>query len=162
MSEELKRRAALEEVGGAAALASLVEEAATAAHLLSYGAIVREKALLRDLIRIATEIIGQSYEARDDVDKLLDDAERLIFQISERRMQGTAIPVRSILKGTFEQIEKLRPQRHIRARHRLDDLDRILGIQPSASPHRGRPSWARPPRADSPILRGSRHKRVLG
>ena len=96
MSEELKRRATLEEVGGAAALASLVEEAATAAHLLSYGAIVREKALLRDLIRIATEIIGQSYEARDDVDKLLDDAERLIFQISERRMQGSAFPVRAI------------------------------------------------------------------
>jgi len=111
VSEELKRRATLEEVGGAAALASLVEEAATAAHLLSYGAIVREKALLRDLIRIATGIIGQSYEARDDVDKLLDDAERLIFQISERRMQGTAIPVRSILKGTFEQIEKLYDQK---------------------------------------------------
>ena len=94
VSEELKRRAELEEIGGPAALASLVEEAATAAHLLSYGAIVREKALLRDLIRIATEIIGQSYEARDDVDKLLDDAERLIFQVSERRMQGSAFPVR--------------------------------------------------------------------
>jgi replicative DNA helicase len=107
VSEELKRRATLEEVGGAAALASLVEEAATAAHLLSYGAIVREKALLRDLIRIATEIIGQSYEARDDVDKLLDDAERLIFQISERRMQGSAFPVRAILKDTFEHIERL-------------------------------------------------------
>jgi len=59
VSEELKRRATLEEVGGAAALASLVEEAATAAHLLSYGAIVREKALLRDLIRIATEISAE-------------------------------------------------------------------------------------------------------
>ena len=107
VSEELKRRAELEEIGGAAALASLVEEATTAAHLLSYGAIVREKALLRDLIRIATDIIGQSYEARDDVDKLLDEAERLIFQVSERRMQGSAFPVRAILKDTFEHIEKL-------------------------------------------------------
>ncbi|HEV8437385.1 MAG TPA: replicative DNA helicase [Methylomirabilota bacterium] len=107
VSEELRRRSELEEVGGSAALAGLVEEAATAAHLLSYGGIVREKALLRDLIRIATDIIGQSYEAREEVDKLLDDAERLIFQISERRMQGSAIPVRSILKDTFEHIERL-------------------------------------------------------
>ncbi|HET8578384.1 MAG TPA: replicative DNA helicase [Methylomirabilota bacterium] len=107
VSEELKRRAELEEVGGPAALAALVDEAATAAHLLTYGALVREKALLRDLIRVATEIIGQSYEAREDVDKLLDDAERVIFQISERRMQGSAIPVRSILKDTFEHIERL-------------------------------------------------------
>jgi len=111
VSEEMRRRSELDEVGGPATLGALVEEAATAAHLLSYGGIVREKAVLRDLIRIATEIIGKSYEGRDDVEKVLDDAERLIFQISERRMQGTAIPVKSILKGTFEQIEKLYDQK---------------------------------------------------
>ena len=83
ISEELRRRSELDEVGGPATLGALVEEAATAAHLLSYGGIVREKAVLRDLIRIATEIIGRSYEGRDDVEKVLDDAERLIFQISE-------------------------------------------------------------------------------
>ena len=77
LAEELRRRNTLEEVGGAAALASLVEEAATAAHVVSYANIVREKALLRDLIRSATEIIGQSYEQRDDVDALLDQAEEI-------------------------------------------------------------------------------------
>jgi replicative DNA helicase len=107
LSEELRRRTELDAVGGPAALAALVEEAATAAHLLAYSAIVREKALLRDLIRIATEIISQSYEGREDVEKVLDDAERLIFQISERRMQGSAVPVRAILKDTFEHIERL-------------------------------------------------------
>src|SRR6202023_3201974 len=64
ISEDLRRRSELDEVGGPAALGALVEEAATAAHLLSYGGIVREKAVLRDLIRIATEIIGKSYEGR--------------------------------------------------------------------------------------------------
>src|SRR5207247_1210837 len=111
ISEELRRRSELDEVGGPATLGALVEYAATAAHLLSYGGIVREKAVLSDIIRIATEIIGRSYDGRDDVEKVLDDAERLIFQISERRMQGTAFPVRSILKGTFEQIEKLYDQK---------------------------------------------------
>ncbi len=107
ISEELRRHGTMEEVGGAATLAGLVEEAATAAHLLSYGTIVREKALLRELIRVATEIIAQSYEAREEVDRLLDEAERLIFQISERRLEGSAIPVRAVLKDTFEHIEKL-------------------------------------------------------
>ena len=134
ISEELRRRSELEEVGGPATLGALVEEAATAAHLLSYGGIVREKAVLRDLIRIATEIIGKSYEGRDDVEKVLDDAERLIFQISERRMQGTAFAVRSILKGTFEQIEKLYDQKeHVTGLatgfSKLDEM--TSGFQPS-------------------------------
>ena len=134
VSEELRRRTELEEVGGPAALAGLVEEAATAAHLLSYGGIVREKAVLRELIRISTEIIGQSYEAREPIDKLLDDAERLIFQISERRMQGSAVPVRVILKDTFEHIERLYDRKeHITGlASGFDDLDRMTsGFQPS-------------------------------
>ena len=134
LSEELRRRNALDDVGGPAALAALVEEAATSAHLLAYGGIVREKALLRDLIRIATEIIGQSFAAADDVEKLLDDAERLIFQISERRMQGSALPVRSILKDTFEHIERLYERKeHITGlASGFDDLDRLTsGFQSS-------------------------------
>jgi replicative DNA helicase len=107
LSEELRRQGTLEEIGGAASLAGIVEEAATAAHLFSYTKIVREKALLRRLIRVATEIITQGYEARDEVETLLDEAEARIFQLSEHRMQGTAIPVRAILKDTFEHIERL-------------------------------------------------------
>jgi replicative DNA helicase len=134
LAEELRRRSDLDEVGGVAVLAALVEEAATAAHLLSYGGIVREKALLRELIRIATDIIGQSYEAREEVDKLLDEAERLIFQISERRMQGSAIAVRAILRGAFEHIERLYDRKeHITGLATgFDDLDRMTsGFQPS-------------------------------
>jgi replicative DNA helicase len=134
LSEELRRREFLEEVGGPAALAGLVEEAATAAHLLAYGGIVRERALLRDLIRVATEIISESYEGREDVDKLLDDAERLIFQISERRMQGSAIPVRAILKDTFEHIERLYERKeHVTGLATgFEDLDKMTsGFQPS-------------------------------
>src|SRR5262249_23756253 len=52
LTEELRRQQLIDEVGGPATLAELVEEAATAAHLLAYGGIVREKATLRDLIRI--------------------------------------------------------------------------------------------------------------
>ena len=132
LSEELRRRGELDEVGGPAALAALVEEAATAAHFGSYAVIVREKALLRELIRIATEVIGQSYEAKEDVESLLDQAERMIFQISERRLQGTAIQIRTILRETYEHIE----QRYERKEHvtgvptGFTDLDQMTsGLQ---------------------------------
>ena len=134
LTEELRRQQLIDEVGGPATLAELVEEAATAAHLLAYGGIVREKALLRDLIRIATEIISESYEGREDVEKLLDDAERLIFQVSERRMQGSALPVRAILKDTFEHIERLYERKeHVTGlASGFVDLDRLTsGFQPS-------------------------------
>ncbi len=134
LSESLRRQSTLDEVGGAAALASLVEEAATAAHVVSYANIVREKALLRDLIRAATDIIAQSYEQRDDVDLLLDQAEGRIFQISERRLQGSALPVRAILKGTFEYIERLYDRKeHVTGLATgFDELDQLTaGFQPS-------------------------------
>ena len=134
LREELRRRGELDEVGGDAALATMVEEAATAAHLLTYAGIVREKALLRELIRISTEIIGQSYDAREHVDVVLDQAERLIFQLSERRLQGSAIPVRSILKQTFEYIERLYERKeHVTGLATgIDKLDQMTsGLQPS-------------------------------
>jgi replicative DNA helicase len=107
LSDELKRRGEMEEVGGVAALAAMIEEASTAAHLAAYASIVRKRALLRELIRVATEVIGLSYEAAEDVDRLLDDAERRIFALSERRIQGAPVAARLILKDTFEHIEKL-------------------------------------------------------
>ncbi len=134
LTEELRRGGTLDEVGGPAALAALVEEAATAAHLTSYAAIVREKSLLRDLIRISTEIVGQSYEGKEDVDSLLDQAEQQIFQLSERRMQGTAVQIRSILKETFEYIERLYERKeHVTGLptgfQKLDQM--TSGLQPS-------------------------------
>ncbi len=134
LREELRRRVELEEVGGDAALATMVEEATTAAHLHTYAGIVREKALLRELIGVSTQIIGQSYEARGNVYLLLDQAEQLVFQLSERRLQGTAIPVRSILKETFEYIERLYERKeHITGLPTgIRDLDRMTsGLQPS-------------------------------
>src|SRR3989442_2337223 len=75
VSEELRRRSELEEVGGPAALAGLVEEAATAAHLLSHGGIVRQKALPRGLHPIAAPDPRARHQARPDCGQVLDDAQ---------------------------------------------------------------------------------------
>ncbi len=107
LGEELRRADQLEFVGGPAALALLVEQASIASHLGAYSHIVRDMAVLRELIQTSTQIITQAYEAKEDVQVLVDDAERRIFGLAERRLEGSALPVGRILKNTFEYIERL-------------------------------------------------------
>jgi replicative DNA helicase len=107
LSEELRRTDQLQFVGGPAAIALLMEEASIAAHLGSYTAIVRDMAVLRELIQTSAHIIGQAFDAKEDVQTLVDDAEKRIFSLAERRLEGSALPVGKILKNTFEYIERL-------------------------------------------------------
>jgi replicative DNA helicase len=107
LTEDLRRAGTLETVGGPPALALLVEHAAIAAHLSAYASIVRDMAVLRELIQTSTQIITQAFDAKEDVQVLVDDAERRIFSLAERRLEGSALPVGKILKNTFEYIERL-------------------------------------------------------
>jgi replicative DNA helicase len=107
LNEELRRTDQLQFVGGPAALALLVEQASIAAHLGAYSAIVRDMAVLRELIQTSTQIITQAFDAKEEVQSLVDDAERRIFGLAERRLEGSALPVGKILKNTFEYIERL-------------------------------------------------------
>jgi replicative DNA helicase len=107
LSEELRRTTGLEAVGGPAALALLVEHASIAAHLGAYASIVRDMAVLRELIQTSTQIITQAFDAKEDVQSLVDDAERRIFGLAERRLEGSALPIGKILRNTFEYIERL-------------------------------------------------------
>jgi replicative DNA helicase len=107
LTEELRRGDQLEFVGGPAALALLVEQGSISAYLGSYTAIVRDRAVLRELIQTSSQIIAQAFEAKDDVQTLVDDAERRIFSLAERRLEGSALPIGKILRNTFEYIERL-------------------------------------------------------
>ena len=107
LSEELRRTDQIQFIGGPAAIALLMEEASIAAHLGSYTAIVRDMAVLRELIQTSTQIITQAFDAKDEVQTLVDDAEKRIFSLAERRLEGSALPVGKILKNTFEYIERL-------------------------------------------------------
>jgi len=107
LNEELRRSEQLAFVGGPTVIAGLMEEASVAAHLSSYVSIVRDMAVLRELIQTCTQMIGHAFEAKEDVQALVDDAERRIFGLAERRLEGSALPVGRILKNTFEYIERL-------------------------------------------------------
>ena len=107
LTEELRRGDQLEFVGGPAALALLVEQGSISAYLSSYTSIVRDRAVLRELIQTSSQIIAQAFDAKDDVQTLVDDAERRIFSLAERRLEGSALPIGKILRNTFEYIERL-------------------------------------------------------
>ncbi len=107
LTETLKRKNQLEEVGGSSYLASLADGIPTAANITYYARIVKEKAVLRKLIQTATDIVTEGYESRAEVDELLDTAEQSIFQITDSRIRPTFFDLKTILKGSFETIEKL-------------------------------------------------------
>jgi replicative DNA helicase len=107
LTEELRRADQLQLVGGPAALALLVEQGSISAYLNSYASIVRDMAVLRELIQTSSHIIAEAFEAKEDVQTLVDDAERRIFSLAERRLEGSALPIGKILRNTFEYIERL-------------------------------------------------------
>jgi replicative DNA helicase len=107
VAETLRRDGVFEEVGGHTVLATLQEEGTVATQFAAYTAIVREKALLREMIRVAREIVEEGYEENDDVQGLLDRAEQMLFRISQRRFQRSAFPVREILDAAIKHIEML-------------------------------------------------------
>ena len=107
LSEELRRMDHYEFIGGPTTLATLEEQASIAPYLLSYAAIVRDKAALRELIQTSMQITADAFDAKDEIQTVIDDAERRIFSLAERRLQGQSLPVDKIMRKTFEHIEKL-------------------------------------------------------
>ncbi|MGE5581588.1 MAG: replicative DNA helicase [Bacillota bacterium] len=107
VSEELTRRNMLDKVGGIAYLTTLANSVPTAANIEYYAKIVAEKSLLRAIISAATNIVSMGYEGTQEVDVILDEAEKQIFQITQRRNTKGYVSLRNILIETFERIEKL-------------------------------------------------------
>ncbi len=134
LSEVLKTRGALEDVGGIEYLNSLVNSVPTAANISYYAKIIKEKAILRKLIHRATEIISQSYSNSGDVDEFIDQAERTIFEISEDRVRPSFYPIKDLIKSSFKTIERLYEKRQLitgvaTGFQRIDEL--TSGLQPS-------------------------------
>jgi replicative DNA helicase len=107
MTSALNKKGELEEVGGGAYLATLVDYVPTAANIAYYCKIVKEKGLTRRLISAATEIATQGYDGQMEVEELLDNAQKVIFEISENKLRPAFFPVREILKDTIRNIEFL-------------------------------------------------------
>ena len=134
ISEELKKQELLDQVGGSSYIASLVNTVPTAANIFHYASIVREKATLRALINNSTQIISDAYTAEGNVDTVLDNAERLIFEIRDQRKSNTIVPLKEIIKDAIETIDKLyQKKEHVTGiASGYTDFDiKTAGLQPS-------------------------------
>ncbi|MDI6828081.1 MAG: replicative DNA helicase [Armatimonadota bacterium] len=106
VQEELRSKGKLEAVGGTEYLMALIDSVPTAANVEYYAKIVEDKAILRRLIDACMQIIGWSHENTEDVDTLVDKAERLLFTVSQRRMGRFFVPLKELAHQAFERIEK--------------------------------------------------------
>lgn len=107
LKDELGRRGLLEAVGGTAYLMQLGDFVPTAANVAHYARIVAEKAVLRRLIETSGEIAGMAYGQTDEVDQLVDHAERSIFNVARRRRAEGFSSLKPLLTETFEKIDTL-------------------------------------------------------
>lgn len=107
LTETLKRRGELEGSGGAAYLATLVDYVPTAANIGYYCKIVKEKALNRRLITVATDIVTKGFDEQADVNEMLDGAQKALFELSENKLRPQYFPVKAIIKDTFKMLQTL-------------------------------------------------------
>ncbi len=107
LTDVLTREGQIEEIGGASYLAYLTTAVPTAANLVYYARIVREKYILRHLITNATQIVTDSYDVTQDAEGLLDRAEKLIFDITSRKFSGGVVPLKELIRKQIETIDKL-------------------------------------------------------
>jgi len=107
LTEQLKKKEELETIGGASYLSQLVGMVPSAANARYHAKIVKEKAILRNLITTSTEIISMSYESDQDVQELLDTAETKIFSISEKMVNRSYFHIKDVLKDTIEMVDRL-------------------------------------------------------
>jgi replicative DNA helicase len=105
VADELRRRKLLEKVGGVAYVIRLAESVGSWVNAPYYARIVRDKGMLRDLIRCTGEIREEAYSDAEATSSLLDKAEQKLFAVTERRVSGQAIPLPDLLKPLSEQID---------------------------------------------------------
>ncbi len=129
LCDELSRRGRLEEVGGAAYLTSLISAVPTAVHVEYYAHIVERCALLRRLIDAAGRITSLGYQDSSDVDATLDQAEHILFDISQKRLRQDFIPLDVALRAYFDQIDILHEHKGqlLGIPSGFNQLDQLLG-----------------------------------
>ncbi|MDA8078947.1 MAG: replicative DNA helicase, partial [Nitrospiraceae bacterium] len=107
MTDHLSRKNELELVGGGQYLASLAAMIPTAANIKYHSKIIREKAMLRGLLRSVTDIARSVYDSELDPEELIDFAEKTVFDISDKRIKTSFSTLKSVIKDSFQMIEQL-------------------------------------------------------
>ncbi|HMD42980.1 MAG TPA: replicative DNA helicase [Candidatus Acidoferrum sp.] len=134
LTEELQRKGELEASGGAPYLASLVDGMPRVSNVEHYAHIVKEKAILRNLIHATHSIQQRAMEAEAGADEILDNAESSIFALAEDRVKAGLISIKDIVRDNFERLERIfREGKSVTGISTgYGELDKLLsGLQPS-------------------------------
>jgi replicative DNA helicase len=135
VTQKLKEKDLLKNVGGSAYLTDLINSVPTATHVSYYAQLVKQKRVLRDLVNTSSEITAKIFDsAGGDTDELLDEVEQRVFSISQKSRPQKFVLVKDDLKEAYERIEKLHHgEKGLRGISTgFDDLDHYLsGLQKS-------------------------------
>lgn len=134
VTDILKRKNELDNVGGVTYLSSLAAMVPTAANIRYHSKIIKEKAIVRSLLRSATDIAAKVYESSLEPDELVDYAEKTIFDISDKRTKTSFFTLKEVIRSSFEMIEHLYDKKEAitGAPSGFADLDELTtGFQPS-------------------------------
>jgi len=151
LTDLLEKRKKLKEVGGASYVSEVVNSTATSANVVAYAQIIRDRSALRNLISSGSKIVELGFREERDTTELLDEAERMLFQVTQGFLKETFVPIKDVLAGTFERIDELNKNkgkmRGVPTGYR--ELDSVLaGLQNSdlvvlaARPSMGKTSFA--------------------
>ena len=129
LSDELGRRDVLDEIGGVTYLSSLLNTVPTAVHVEYYGRIVERQATRRRLIDAGTEIVGIGFRDGIDTEDALDEAERTLFDVSQKRQTKDFEAIADVIDRYFDQIDYLQQHRGdiVGVPTDFKDLDRLTG-----------------------------------
>src|ERR1700674_4262287 len=134
LKEELGRSGDLDEVGGPAYITALVDGVPRSANVEHYAKIIKEKATLRSLIFSANKILAAAYEAEEEADVILDQAEHAIFAIADDQVRDGFVSLRDLSQSSLETIERLHARKELitGVPTGFTELDEITsGLQPS-------------------------------
>jgi replicative DNA helicase len=134
VSQELDQQGQLAEVGGPAYLTALVNNVPTSLHAEAYGHIIEETAIRRRMLSAANDIAKLAYQQDASVESVMDEAEKAIFGVSERRTTRDLRSIREVLSEYYDRIDQLagRDLESMGVPTGFVDLDRLLGgLQPS-------------------------------
>jgi replicative DNA helicase len=134
VSDELEKRGQLSEIGGPAYLTALVNQVPSSLNAESYGRIVEGYSIRRKMITAANKIASIAYNEKTSVDDVMDEAEKAVFNVSERRLKHDLQPISNVLSEYYDRIDDLakRPDDIVGVPTGFIDLDKMLtGLQPS-------------------------------
>ncbi len=134
LTEELDRKGQLAEIGGPAYLTSLVNQVPTSLNAESYGHIVESHSIRRKMITAANSIASMAYNEDSTIDNVMDEAEKAVFTVSERRLKHDVEPISVVLSEYYDRIDDLakRDEEIFGVPTGFIDLDKLLsGLQPS-------------------------------